>query len=162
MTAEGIEEEAEIEVNATRNGQDGENDNQMGKLLEPEGDLKKERVMLLRILNFQRSKLASFFIGFKSTNLLAFKGNSPAKQHPWLFTMQTSGLLENDAQRVMLFASTLQGLVFDLFERLLEESIQTFHDLKPTFKKKFQEETQSNWKTLLETCQKEGEFAKDY
>lgn len=74
VTAEGIEEEAEIEVNATRNGQDGENDNQMGQLLEPEGDLKKERGMLLRILNFQRSKLASFFIGFKSTNLLAFKG----------------------------------------------------------------------------------------
>lgn len=57
-----------------------------------------------------------FPIGFKRPNLPAFKENGLAKQHLRPFTMRTRRLLENDAQRVMRFASTLEGLDFDSFK----------------------------------------------
>lgn len=69
--------------------------------------------------------------------------------------------MENDAQRVILFASTLEGLVFDSFDKWPEGSVQTFHDLKTTFERNFSDETHRvPRKTLLETYQKEEESAK--
>lgn len=82
-----------------------------------------------------------FPAGYKSPDLPTFKGTGLAKQLLWHFTMRTSKLIENDAQRVMLFASTLEGLPFDWFERLLEGSTQIYHDLKVAFEKSFQEDT---------------------
>lgn len=74
--------------------------------------------------------------------------------------MRIGGLLKNDAQQVMLFASTLEGLAFDWLEKLPEESVQTFHGLKTAFERNFQEETHRvTKKTLLEICRKEGESA---
>lgn len=100
---------------------------------------------------------------YKRLDIAVFKGNGPAKQHLWLFTMQTSRLLKNDSQLVMPFASTLKGLAFDWFEGLPEWSIQTFHDLKITFERNLQEEIHRvTGKTLLEICQKDEESAKDY
>lgn len=53
-------------------------------------------------------KSVLFPAGFKRPDLPTFKGSGPAKQHLWHFTMQIGGLLEKDAQRVMLFTSTLE------------------------------------------------------
>lgn len=54
-----------------------------------------------------------FSAGYKRPNIPIVKETSPAKQHLWHFTIWTSGLLENDAQRVRLFTSTLERLAFD-------------------------------------------------
>lgn len=63
----------------------------------------------------------------------------------------------------MFFTSTFERLAFDWFEKLPEESVQTFHDLKMTFERNFQEEMHRvTGKTPLETCQNEGESTKDY
>lgn len=103
-----------------------------------------------------------FPAGYKRPDIPNFKRVGPVKLHLWHFTMWTSRLLENDAQQVMLFASTLEGLAFDWFEKFPECSIQTFHDLKTAFERSFQEETHRiTGKTLQETCQKEGESTKD-
>lgn len=48
----------------------------------------------------------------RPTNLPMVDNTDPADQHLWHFTHKTGGLLENEAQRINLFASRMNGLAF--------------------------------------------------
>lgn len=67
-----------------------------------------------------------------------------------------------EAQKIMLFASTLDGLSFIWFEGLLEGSIATFQDLQIASEKFHTKMASVIGKTLLEERLKPNEPVKEY
>src|SRR4051812_26170127 len=69
----------------------------------------------------------------------------------------------NDPVRTRLFISTLKGVGFEWFRKLLKGSITCWDDLEALFLSCFfEEEANINNHTLLLTKQKEGELVKDF
>src|SRR4051812_48731139 len=69
----------------------------------------------------------------------------------------------NDPVRTRLFITTLMGVAFEWFRKLLKGSITCWYDLEALlFSPFFEEEADINMHTLLLTKQKEGELVKDF
>src|SRR4051812_48978963 len=69
----------------------------------------------------------------------------------------------NDPVRTRLFISTLKGVAFEWFCKLLKGSIICWDDFEALFLSRFfEEEVDINMHTLLLTKQKEGELVKDF
>lgn len=60
---------------------------------------------------------------YRILDIPTFDGTILALQYLLHFSMRIGGLLENNAQRIMIFASTLVGNAFKWFEGLFEGSI---------------------------------------
>jgi len=89
---------------------------------------------------------------FKDPTLQAFDGKGSPNQHIYYFKSQTRNIVANDAILAHLFISTLKGLAFEWFMKLLEDSIKNWGDLEKLFLIRFfEDDSKVTMPTLLAT-----------
>jgi len=97
----------------------------------------------------------------KALTLQAFDGKGSPNQHIYYFKSQIKNVVSNDAILAHLFISTLKGIAFEWFMKLLEGSIKNWGDLEKIFLTRFfEDDLEITMLTLLVTRQQKWESVK--